>query len=150
MERSRTGTLDPAPPQPRQGGGGGRWSWLLTATGLVEAELVRGVLESAGLPVVLDRTDSSPFAWMYLGGNVNAPVRVFVPSGLLDAARLHLLDAGFDSRLEPDRTPAQEPDQSVLWRIMRMTLTVAVLAAAAYVVIVTFLGSATCALRLFC
>jgi hypothetical protein len=152
MVSSRTGTLDPAPPKPREGGGGGRWSWLLTAGGIVEAELVRGALEEQGVPVVLDRTDRSPFAWMYLSGNVNAPVGVYVPSSLLDAARLHLLDAGLEgdvaSAAEPELPPPPAPGPA--WRVFRVALAVAASAAAAYVVLVTFLGSATCALRLFC
>ncbi|HLW17241.1 MAG TPA: hypothetical protein VKV69_07790 [Actinomycetota bacterium] len=94
-----------SPPTPTdQGGGGGGWAWLLTARGIIEAELVRGVLESAGVvPVALDGRDPSPGAWMFLSGNVNALVRVFVPLAQLDSAKLILLEAGFE---QPEAPPA--------------------------------------------
>src|SRR5687768_392917 len=90
---------DPAPPRSGDGGdGGGGWRWLVTAQGLVEAELIKGVLEGAGVvPVVLDAHDPSPGAWMFPSGNVNALVRIFVPAALLDQARLTLLETGFSS-----------------------------------------------------
>ena len=96
-----------APPTPTdQGGGGGGWAWLLTARGIIEAELVRGVLEAAGVvPVALDGRDPSPGAWMFLGGNVNALVRVFVPLAQLDSAKLVLLEAGFE---QPEPPPAPQ------------------------------------------
>jgi hypothetical protein len=95
--------IDTPPAEVDRGGGGGGWAWLLTAHGIIEAELVRGVLEWAGIvPVALDGRDPSPGAWMFLSGNVNALVRVFVPVSLLDAARLVLLETGF-----------QAPDPSV-------------------------------------
>lgn len=78
------------------GGGGGGWALLLTAGGLIEAQLVRGLLEASGVvPVHLDAHDPSPGAWLFLSGNVNAPVRVFVPRSQLDQARLALLEGGF-------------------------------------------------------
>ena len=97
-----------APPTPTdQGGGGGGWAWLLTARGIIEAELVRGVLEAAGVvPVALDGRDPSPGAWMFLGGNVNALVRVFVPLAQLDSAKLVLLEAGFEQPEPPPAPPA--------------------------------------------
>jgi hypothetical protein len=94
-----------SPPAPTdEGGGGGGWAWLLTARGIIEAELVRGVLESAGVvPVALDGRDPSPGAWMFLSGNVNALVRVFVPLAQLDSAKLILLEAGLE---QPEPQPA--------------------------------------------
>ena len=97
--------IDSPPATVDHGGGGGGWAWLLTARGIIEAELVRGVLESAGvIPVALDGRDPSPGAWMFLSGNVNALVRVFVPLAQLDSARLILLEAGFEQP-EPPATP---------------------------------------------
>lgn len=102
-----------SPPVPTdQGGGGGGWAWLLTARGIIEAELVRGALESAGvIPVALDDRDPSPGAWMFLSGNVNALVRVFVPLAQLDSARLVLLEVGFEQPGPPAPTqpPARAP-----------------------------------------
>ncbi len=104
--QSGSRVIDSPPAPTDKGGGGGGWAWLLTARGIIEAELVRGVLESAGVvPVALDGRDPSPGAWMFLGGNVNALVRVFVPLAQLDSARLILLEAGFE---QPD-PPASAP-----------------------------------------
>jgi hypothetical protein len=146
MTSSRIATLDPAPPSPREGGGGGRWAWLITASGIVEAELVRGLLETDGIPVVLDRRDPSPFAWMYLAGNVNAPIQIHVPATLLDPARLRLIEAGFESGSPPPPVAPSSPGR----RRIRAILTVAGLVVAVWIVLVSYFGSATCALRVVC
>ncbi|MGZ4127440.1 MAG: hypothetical protein ACXVEX_04775 [Actinomycetota bacterium] len=105
--QSGSRVIDAPPAEISEGGGGGGWAWLLTARGIIEAELVRGMLEAAGIvPVALDGSDPSPGAWMFLSGNVNALVRVFVPVSLLDAARLALLETGFR---EPDSAPPSPP-----------------------------------------
>ena|SRR5438270_6753360 len=107
--RSGSRVIDSPPAPTDEGGGGGGWAWLLTARGIIEAELVRGVLETAGVaPVALDGRDPSPSAWMFLGGNVNALVRVFVPLAQLDSARLILLEAGFEQPDPPPTLPAPE------------------------------------------
>lgn len=151
----RIATRDPAPPVPLDGGGSGRWAWLLTAGGIVEAELVRGVLESSGVPVVLDRRDPSPFAWMYLGGNVNAPVKVFVPATLLSAARLQLLEAGMSVEGGPDPAPVDRAERSPqrLSRtpIVRLALTLVAVLVALWILLSAYLaGSATCSIRIVC
>jgi len=98
--------IDTPPTVTNPSGGGGGWAWLLTAHGIIEAELVRGVLETAGVvPVALDGRDSSPGAWMFLSGNVNALVRVFVPASQLDSARLILLETGFNAPEQPAPPP---------------------------------------------
>ena len=105
--KSGSRVIDRPPAPTEDGGGGGGWAWLLTARGIIEAELVRGVLESAGvIPVALDGRDPSPGAWMFLSGNVNALVRVFVPLAQLDNARLVLLEAGFQQPEQPASPPA--------------------------------------------
>ncbi|MGZ4205841.1 MAG: hypothetical protein ACXVQW_11175 [Actinomycetota bacterium] len=106
--QSGSRVIDAPPAEISEGGGGGGWAWLLTARGIIEAELVRGMLEAAGIvPVALDGSDPSPGAWMFLSGNVNALVRVFVPVSLLDAARLALLETGFrePENASPSPTP---------------------------------------------
>ena len=106
--------IDTPPVEADHGGGGGGWAWLLTARGIIEAELVRGVLESAGvLPVALDGRDPSPGAWMFLAGNVNALVKVFVPASQLDSARLVLLEAGLMSAEQPE-PPAARQDRAMI------------------------------------
>lgn len=90
---------------------------------------------------------------MYLSGNVNAPVGVYVPAALLDAARLHLLDAGFDAPEADSESDSESPasgQPGTPWRAVRIGVGIAAVAAAVYILIVTFLGSATCALRLLC
>lgn len=93
---SRSQVIDP----PRSthdggGGGGGGWAWLVTARGIIEAQLIRGLLEEAGVvPVWLDTRDPSPGAWMFMSGNPNAPVAIYVPISHLDGARLALLESG--------------------------------------------------------
>src|SRR6266487_4093505 len=116
-------------------GGGGGWAWLLTARGIIEAELVRGVLESAGIvPVALDGRDPSPGAWMFLSGNVNALVRVFVPVSLLDSAKLVLLETGFDETgldsPEPVTAPAppEERRRTIPARWVLLAITVVMVA----------------------
>lgn len=119
-----------APPAPtNEGGGGGGWAWLLTARGIIEAELVRGVLESAGVvPVALDGRDPSPGAWMFLSGNVNALVRVFVPLAQLDSARLILLEAGFEQPEPPPAAAASAPVRRLSSKVILLVITAVVIA----------------------
>ncbi len=129
--RSGSTVLDRTPPDAGAGGGGGGWAWLLTARGHIEAQLVRGVLESNGIvPVALDSTDPSPGSWMFLAGNINALVRVYVPRSLLDAARLALLETGVTAP-EPEAPPEPSPGG---WRANAWWIAVTVLAVAVYVV----------------
>ena len=149
---SLTRTGKPAPPDEvaPDDGGGGRWAWLLTAGGHVEAELVKGRLESAGVPVVLDRRDPTPGAWMYLyGGNPRAPVQVFVPAGLLDAARLELLEAGLNAPSARPDDPAPRAERRRHWT-WYLVASVTALAITWILLSLVFMSSATCTLRLFC
>jgi hypothetical protein len=158
MGASRTGVLDPSPPRGDMGGGGGRWTWLLTARDAVEAEIVRGSLEGSGVPVALDWRDPSPFAWMHLSGNLFRPVPVYVPAGLIDSARLHLLDLGLDSTDQADMDGAEEEsaatDRMPLWRerhrIMLAAATGLTIIGVTWMVFVEIFGFAPCFLRLFC
>lgn len=147
-----TRTGKPAPPDDAapDEGGGGRWVWLLTAGSHVEAELVKGRLETAGVPVVLDRRDPTPGAWMYLyGGNPRAPVQVFVPAGLLDAARLELLEAGLTAPSAPQSVPPQRTARHRNW-MWYLVASVTALAITWTLLSLVFMSSATCTLRLFC
>lgn len=130
-----TSVLEPAPPRPADGGGGGGWAWLITARGVIEAQLIRGLLEVEGIvPVRLDATDPSPGAWLFLSGNVNALVRVFVPRSLLDAARLVLLEAGWETTApQPER---KQPAGRWTW-IVAAAVVIMVLLAATWRGIVT-------------
>ncbi|HEX9712230.1 MAG TPA: hypothetical protein VGB52_06720 [Actinomycetota bacterium] len=106
--------------------GGGGWAWLLTVRGIIEAELVRGLLETAGIvPVHLDATDPSPTSWMFLSGDVNALVRVYVPRAHLDEARLALLE-----RSAP--APEPEPGDRTGYRLRPAWIVIGVLVATAF------------------
>jgi hypothetical protein len=148
---SRTGVLDPAPPQAAGGdGGGGRWAWLITAVDAVEAEIIRGLLEATGVPVALDWRDPSPFAWMHLSGNLHRPVPVYVPASVVDAARLQLLELGLEAAEatdpEPPVSPMMRERHRWIWQIV-LALTVI---GAAWILFVEIFGFAPCAMRLFC
>jgi hypothetical protein len=120
--------IDAPPAENDRGGDGGGWAWLLTARGIIEAELVRGVLETAGIaPVALDGRDNSPGAWMFLSGNVNALVRVFVPVSQLDSARLVLLEAGFSSPEQPPTAPIKARPRRVSGRSIWLVITAVVI-----------------------
>jgi hypothetical protein len=154
MGASRTGVLDPAPPREDDGGGGGRWAWLLTARDAVEAEIVRGLLEGAGVPVALDWRDPSPFAWMHLSGNLFRPVPVYVPAGLIDNARLYLLDIGLDapeqSEDPEDAAEVAPPSWRERHRIVLAAATGLTLVAVGWILFVEIFGFAPCFLRMFC
>lgn len=135
------GTAPPAGGERGSGGGdGGGWAWLLTARGVVEARLIAGLLENAGIgPVHLDATDPSPSSWLFLSGNVGALVRVYVPRAQLEGARLALLEQGA-AVTPPSRQPAAGPR----WSVRRLELII--LAAVVVVVFGWRLLTATCAL----
>jgi hypothetical protein len=126
----RSSVVDQAPPEaPPSGGGGGGWAWLVTARGIVEAQLINGILEANGIaPVVLDTSDPSPGAWLFLSGNVNALVRILVPASLLDSARLALLEAGLEADVPAASTPVKPSKDSggMMWLV---AITLIVLAA---------------------
>lgn len=127
--QSGSRVIDAPPAATDQSGGGGGWAWLLTARGIIEAELVRGVLESAGvMPVALDGRDPSPGAWMFLSGNVNALVRVFVPLAQLDSARLILLEAGLEQPEPPPAPPAEMRASRFHSRAIWLVITAVVIA----------------------
>lgn len=107
--QGRTGVLHPSPPLTGiDDDGRSGWVWLVTTKDVFEAELLRGLLESSGVPVALDAFDRSPFAWMYPAGNMQRPVQVLVPAALLEAARLHLLEF---SLMEPGQMEDRIEDQ---------------------------------------
>jgi len=146
LMRGRPSTIDrdlpPAPLEP-DGGGGGGWALLLTAGGAIEAQLIRGLLEGSGVvPIHLDSSDPSPGAWLFLSGDPNAPVRVYVARSMLDQARLALLDAGFG--LETDTGDA-EPDIGDVPRWLRLMWMVAgVIIALGFALRLVTAGCLTC------
>jgi hypothetical protein len=116
----RSEVIDPAPPTiDRGGGGGGGWAWLVTTSGRIEAELVRGLLEATGVvPVWLDTRDPSPSAWLFPFGDPNAPVKVFVPTSMLETARLAMLEAGFATRAGPGEPERENIARRAPWALI--------------------------------
>lgn len=153
MSASRTGVLEPAPPREEWGGGGGGWAWLLTARDAVEAEIVRGLLEANGVPVALDWRDPSPFAWMHLSGNLMRPVPVYVPTSLVDNARLQLLELGLgddDETTDVDALALPASTMRDRHRLLWSAIAALTIVAVAWIVFVEIFGFAPCFFRLFC
>lgn len=135
---SRSQVIDP-PRSTHDGGGGGGWAWLVTARGIIEAQLIRGVLEDAGVvPVWLDTRDPSPGAWMFMSGNPNAPVAVYVPASLLETARLALLDSGLEADADAGADWSPEEQQRLVRRSPWGLIGVAL---AAFVIVILLLAS---------
>lgn len=153
MPATRTRVVDPAPPAESAGGGDGRWAWLLTARDALEAEIVRGLLEAGGVPVALDWRDPSPFAWMHLSGNLFRPVPVYVPAGLVDSARLQLLEMGLDDS-EPEAGTGEAAATMPTWRerhrLLRWAAVTLTIVAVVWLVFIEVFGFVPCFLRLFC
>lgn len=145
-----TGIVRPVPPQAATGGGGGGgWAWLLTASDAVEAEIVRGLLETTGVPVALDWRDPSPFAWMHLSGNLHRPVPVYVPASMIDEARLQLLELGLaadEPTVQTPSLPVMRERHRFIWQLVLALTVIAV----SWILFVEIFGFAPCALRLFC
>lgn len=151
MSASGTGVLDPAPPRTAwDGGGGGGWAWLLTASDALEAEIVRGLLEATGVPVALDWRDPSPFAWMHLSGNLHRPVPVYVPTAMVDSARLQLMEMGLALDEVPETSPAGANVMRERHRFLWQVVVVLTVIAITWILFVEIFGFAPCALRLFC
>jgi hypothetical protein len=154
MRSAGVGLRDPAPPDAAFGDGRGGWAWLVTARDFYEAELIRGVLEGAGVPVALDRRDPSPFAWMHLAGNPQAPIRVLVPASLLEAARLELMETTFASDGAPSEPgedePSPEPRASRSRSFARAAVTALTAVIVVWIVFIAVFGWAPCILHRLC
>ena len=131
--RRGSNVIDHVPPAVDGGGDGGGWAWLVTARGHAEAHLVRGLLEGNGVaPIFMDASDPSPGSWMFLAGNINALVRIYVPLSQLEEARLTLLEAGVTA---PDETPeAPSPASRAPWGTRLAWIAITLLIAALYLV----------------
>jgi hypothetical protein len=154
MRSAGVGLQDPAPPEADFGDGRGGWAWLVTARDFYEAELIRGVLEGAGVPVALDRRDPSPFAWMHLAGNPQAPIRVLVPASLLEAARLELMETTLASD-EPGVEPGADeaaigPHASRTRSFVRAAVTALTAVIVVWIVFIAVFGWAPCILHRLC
>lgn len=77
-------------------GGGSSWVELLRAHDDIEAHLIGGRLETAGVEVSMLKDRSGP-AWLYGGSNPWAPVTLMVRKLQLDDARLVLAEVAYEA-----------------------------------------------------
>jgi hypothetical protein len=104
--------LDAPPPNSAEltrGGGGRGWVELVRATDDIEAHLLSGRLEEAGVETHTVKDRSAPGAWLYGGSNPWAPVVVLVRRLQLEEARLVLAEISFSG---PAAERAPEDDAS--------------------------------------
>jgi len=97
-----------------RGGGGSGWVKLARATDDIDAHLLTGRLNEAGIETMTIKDRSEPGTWLYLGGsNPWAPVTILVRPIQLEDARLVLAEISYDA-------PAAEPPvirSRTSWRI---------------------------------
>lgn len=75
-----------------------KWERVETVSGDIYPELIRGLLESSGIPVILSQEGAGKSAYHFSFGPLSK-VEIIVPSELLDQAR-ELIDAFFAGKLE--------------------------------------------------
>ena len=83
---------DPLPPPSERGGGGTGWVELSRTQNDIEAHLLAGRLNEAGVETRRFKDRSGPGAWLHGGSNPWAPVAVLVKKLQLDEARLVLAE----------------------------------------------------------
>lgn len=124
--RRQSGNID-LPPlvEDDRSGGGSRWVELIKAKDDIDAHLLVGRLEEAGIETRTVKDRSMPGAWLYGGSNPWAPVTVLVRSIELESARLVLAELAFDTpAVEPERPSSRAPRQRVamLWWVTALLL----------------------------
>lgn len=77
-------------------GGGSGWIELLRANDDIEAHLISGRLEAAGIEISMVKDRSGP-AWLFGGSNPWAPVTLLVRRFQLDDARFVLAEVAFEA-----------------------------------------------------
>jgi len=98
--RSFGGTEPPAQDASGRGGGSG-WVELLCAHDDIEAHLIGGRLEAAGVEVSMLKDRSGP-AWLFGGSNPWAPVTLMVRRLQLDDARIVLAEVAYEAPSRPE------------------------------------------------
>jgi hypothetical protein len=104
------------PPPPvdlgERGGGDSGWVVLTRATDDIDAHLLAGRLDQAGIETNTIKDRGSPGAWLYGGSNPWAPVTILVRKFQLDDAKIVLAEI---SLAGPDAEPIDESTRS-RWR----------------------------------
>ena len=99
----------PAPPSSDREGGGTGWVELTRTRNDIEAHLLTGRLNEAGVETSCVKDRGAPGAWLHGGSNPWAPVTVLVKKMQLDDARLVLVEISWaQPPIDPKQTPAVE------------------------------------------
>ncbi|MFN2490216.1 MAG: DUF2007 domain-containing protein [Actinomycetota bacterium] len=95
--------LPPPPtlPDGHTGGGGGGWSVLVRASNDIDAHLLVGRLNEAGVQTHAIKDRRASRTWLIGGSDPWAPVTVWVLRRQLDAARLVLAEISLEGLEEP-------------------------------------------------
>jgi hypothetical protein len=99
----------PAAPDEDWGGGGGGWVVLLKAPNDIEAHLLIGRLNEAGVETTFVPDRGSPGAWLHVGSNPWAPVTVLVRRIQLEDARVVLAELAYESPPAPGLAAPRSP-----------------------------------------
>lgn len=109
--------LDPAPPA-APGGGGAWWVELVRTGNDIEAHLLSGRLDEAGIDCRRLKDRGAPGAWLYGGSNPWAPVAVLVQRYRLEDARLVLAEISWSQPAVDPTSVGGSPDSrppALLW-----------------------------------
>lgn len=112
-----------APPPPidsvrdPHGGGGGDWVTLFRARNDIDAALLVGRLEEAGVESRSIKDRDAPGAWLFGGSNPWAPVLVYVRRFQLTDARFVLAQVSFYSGevRQPEHRPPDRDRVPLIW-----------------------------------
>jgi hypothetical protein len=121
------GTSIPPPPvSTPEEGGGSEWVELHRASNDIDAHLLTGRLEEAGIETRWVKDRGSPGAWLYGGSNPWAPVTIFVRRYQLVDARIVLADISLSNSSAPDDDPNSSPwTIPLVWWVTAILLGVA-------------------------
>lgn len=106
-------------------GGGARWIELTKAHDDIDAHLLIGRLDEAGIETRTLKDRTAPGAWLYGGSNPWAPVTILVRSFELDSARLVLAELAYEGpAVDPERPvpPAARRKTALLWWVTALIL----------------------------
>lgn len=106
-------------------GGGARWVELTKAADDIDAHLLIGRLQEAGIETRTVKDRSAPGAWLYGGSNPWAPVAILVRKFELDPARIVLAELAYESpAVEPQRPSTRTGSRraALLWWVTAIVL----------------------------
>lgn len=99
---------------PSEGGGGDGWICVYRAAGDIEAHLLSGRLEAAGIETSSVK-DGRGAVWLHGGSDPFAPVDVMVKKVQFEDARMVLAEIAYDLPYEPERTERSGWKTFLVW-----------------------------------